>query len=313
MIYDIIGDIHGQAHKLIGLLNKLGYQNINGVFTPPAGHQAIFVGDFIDRGREQLDVLTIVFAMLDKGYAYAVMGNHEYNAIAFATKDDKGEYLRPHSQKNLTQHQAFLDAVGFDTPLHHYWLKRFLELPLWLEFENFSVIHAYFAKKAMDILTPHLNNNKIPKETFIALHQNPATYHAIHELLSGIEVIVPDPYFLIDGQGIKRNNMRIAWWLDNLNQPLLNISASSNCNTDNIDPAFYYPVDFKLTYDKPIFIGHYWPKGAPNQLSNHVICVDYSAGTTGFLTAYQFDEDNPTLTPKRFCQYDDWHDELIGS
>lgn len=307
MIYDIIGDIHGQAHKLIGLLTKLGYQNKHGIFIPPAGHKAVFVGDFVDRGSQQLATLQIIFAMLDNDYAHAVMGNHEYNAIAFATKDDKGEYLRPHTSKNISQHKAFLDEVGFGTDTHQYWLKRLLELPLWLEFETFGVVHACFSKKAMGILTPHLTNNKLPQENFIPLYQNSDTYHAIHEILSGVEVIVPEPYFLIDGQGIKRNNMRIAWWLDKLNQPLLNISASSNCNTDNIDPEFYCPVDFDLTYDKPIFIGHYWLKGTPSLLSNQVACVDYSAGTTGFLTAYQFDDDNPTLHHHRFCQY--YHDK----
>lgn len=307
MIYDIIGDIHGQAHKLIGLLTKLGYQNVHGVFVPPRGHKAVFVGDFVDRGSQQLKTLQIIFAMLDNGYAYAVMGNHEYNAIAFATQDDTGNYLRSHSEKNLTQHKAFLDEVGFGTDTHYYWLKRFLELSLWLEFDKFAVIHACFSKKAMHTLTPHLKNNKLPKESFVDLHQNSDTYHAIHELLSGIEVIVPEPHFLIDGQGIKRNNMRIAWWLDELNQPLLNISASSNCNTDNIDPNFYAKVPFELTYDKPIFIGHYWLKGTPSLLSGQVVCVDYSAGTTGFLTAYQFDDDNPTLNHHKFCQY--YHDE----
>lgn len=27
MIYDVIGDVHGQADKLIGLLTQLGYQH----------------------------------------------------------------------------------------------------------------------------------------------------------------------------------------------------------------------------------------------------------------------------------------------
>ncbi len=42
MIYDIIGDIHGQADKLIGLLNKLGYQDNGKFFSSTAQSQ----GDF---------------------------------------------------------------------------------------------------------------------------------------------------------------------------------------------------------------------------------------------------------------------------
>lgn len=302
MIYDIIGDIHGQADKLIGLLTHLGYQNTNGVFTPPVGHHAIFVGDFIDRGAKQLEVLQIVFTMIDKGYAHAVMGNHEYNAIAFATLHN-GDYLRPHSNKNIHQHQVFLDAVGFDTPTHHYWLNRFFELPLWLEFDDFIIIHACFDQSAIDLLSPYLNNAKLTKDNFITLHTTPSTNTALHQLLSGVEVILPEPYFLIDGQGIKRTNMRIAWWQENLNQPLLQISAASNCNTDNIDPSFYAHIDFSLTTKKPIFIGHYWLKDTPNPLSNQVVCTDYSAGTTGYLTAYRFDTNNPVLSHRNFVQF----------
>ena len=49
MIYDIIGDIHGHANKLAGLLDKLGYIHDGISHIAPHGHQAIFIGDFIDR------------------------------------------------------------------------------------------------------------------------------------------------------------------------------------------------------------------------------------------------------------------------
>lgn len=119
MIYDIIGDIHGQADKLIGLLTQMGYHHDGECYQPPANHKAVFIGDLIDRGKQEIQTLNIVFAMLDKGVAYAVMGNHEYNALAFATNDenDSSQYLRPHKPLNIAQHQAFLDEVGFETAI----------------------------------------------------------------------------------------------------------------------------------------------------------------------------------------------------
>lgn len=69
MIYDIIGDVHGQADKLIGLLNKLGYQHDGKSYVAPNGHQAIFIGDLIDRGKKQLTTLNIAFDMLDNQQA----------------------------------------------------------------------------------------------------------------------------------------------------------------------------------------------------------------------------------------------------
>jgi hypothetical protein len=45
--------------------------------------KAIFVGDYIDRGPADLETLYMVKKMVDAGAAYAIMGNHEYNALAF--------------------------------------------------------------------------------------------------------------------------------------------------------------------------------------------------------------------------------------
>ena len=95
MAYDIIGDIHGQAGKLEALLRTLGYRDTAGAWRHPE-RQAIFVGDFIDRGPAQVRSVHIVRRMVDAGAALAVMGNHELNAIAWHTPDPRhlGQYLR---------------------------------------------------------------------------------------------------------------------------------------------------------------------------------------------------------------------------
>ena len=49
MGYDIIGDIHGHADKLEAMLRTLGYRRTAGAWRHP-DRQAIFVGDFVDRG-----------------------------------------------------------------------------------------------------------------------------------------------------------------------------------------------------------------------------------------------------------------------
>lgn len=81
MRYDIIGDVHGHDAALTGLLQKMGYREQDLVWRHPE-RTAIFVGDFIDRGPGQLETLRIVRSMVDAGSALAVMGNHEFNAIA---------------------------------------------------------------------------------------------------------------------------------------------------------------------------------------------------------------------------------------
>ena len=109
--YDIIGDIHGCNLTLVKLLTELGYQpGADGIYQH-LERKVIFLGDLIDRGPGQREVTSIVQGMMDSGNALSVMGNHEFNAIAYATRDeDTGKYLRPHTERNRKQHRAFLEA-----------------------------------------------------------------------------------------------------------------------------------------------------------------------------------------------------------
>ena len=57
------GDIHGHAAPLKALLAKLGYGEQQGVWRHPQ-RKVIFLGDFIDRGPEQVACNQIVSPML---------------------------------------------------------------------------------------------------------------------------------------------------------------------------------------------------------------------------------------------------------
>lgn len=116
--FDVIGDVHGCAHKLEGLLRDLGYERSGGAYRhaePGGERQDIFVGDLVDRGLQQIKTLEVVRAMVDSGSAQMVMGNHEFNAISFATRDPErpGEFVRPHNKKNVKQHKVFTDQLPF--------------------------------------------------------------------------------------------------------------------------------------------------------------------------------------------------------
>ena len=80
--FDIIGDVHGCADELLGLLAALGYERDgDSVWRHPAGRKAIFLGDLVDRGPRITDVLRTVMAMVWAGAALAVPGNHDIKLV----------------------------------------------------------------------------------------------------------------------------------------------------------------------------------------------------------------------------------------
>ncbi|WP_227429143.1 metallophosphoesterase [Psychrobacter sp. I-STPA6b] len=317
MIYDVIGDIHGNADKLIGLLNKLGYtqrthpQTNTPYFVPPTGHRAIFIGDLIDRGTREVETLQIVFAMIDAGVADAVMGNHEYNALAYATLNkitNDGSYLRVHKQAHQRQHEAFLAEVPFGSAEHHYWLNRFYELPLWIETEHACFVHACWHTEKMAVLAPLLTDNNCltPEALQQTGQKNSEAYDALERILKGVEMPLPDGVSFSDKDGTVRRHMRVQWWKEKLhNQRIIDIARAAPAELAQIPAdAIASDINFTLNTKKPIFIGHYWMTGQPQPLSSQVICTDYSAAGRGYLTAYQFDTKNPLpLSEKHFVQY----------
>jgi len=81
--FDIIGDVHGCYAELTELLGELGYEiDADGVtVTPPEGRQAVFVGDYGDRGPDTPRVLRLVMAMAAAGTAICLPGNHDIKLV----------------------------------------------------------------------------------------------------------------------------------------------------------------------------------------------------------------------------------------
>lgn len=76
---DAIGDIHGCYTELLGLLAKMGYVIQNGVASHAEGRRLMFLGDYVDRGLQSLEVLKFIKTQVTEGHHYAVRGNHEEN------------------------------------------------------------------------------------------------------------------------------------------------------------------------------------------------------------------------------------------
>lgn len=305
-MYDIIGDIHGCAGPLKRLLTDLGYRDSGQYWSHPE-RQVLFLGDFVDRGPEQEEVLRIARAMCEHGQARAVMGNHEFNAVCFATADPEvpGDYLRAHSPKNQKQHAEFLREIPFGSAAHRDWISWFRTLPLWLDLPALRLIHACWHPAQQTALDPSLDAQKrLTAEGFVAAsHRDTPAHEAVEVLLKGLEVSLPEGISFQDKDGNTRHEVRVKWWLD---EPAP-FSEGTIAPADVLRqlPETGMPTQAALGYDghKPVFVGHYWLSGTPAPCTETVACLDFSVAKGDKLCAYRSDG-APRLLPENFVWVD---------
>jgi len=307
MNYDIIGDIHGHADQLSQLLEKLGYEKENGIYQQ-TGHQVIFVGDFIDRGPDQKSVIEIVRPMINSKKALAVMGNHEFNAICYHTANSEKPcgYLRCHSTGNTKQHKAFLKEYPLAAQETNELIEWFKTLPLFLELDDFRVIHACWDQQIIDALK---QNNKLTWDNCLiddyyqeASAKGSELYQDIEVILKGKEMELPEGISFNDKDGKERHEVRIKWWDESL-ETYQQASVSEIPSLNN-SPAINIPKENKIAgypnQDKPVFFGHYWFTGTPERIRDNVACLDYSVAFGGPLTAYRWDKHTQNINNESF-------------
>jgi hypothetical protein len=287
--YDVIGDVHGCATQLLELLDAMGYRKdkVTGAYCH-ASRQAVFVGDVIDRGPEQLQTLSLVKSMVESGSAQIVMGNHEFNAIAYATEDPCGDgFLRKHSEKNQHQHQAFLDqGTGSQ-----------------LDLGDLRIVHACWHADSMKHVVQQLGSNQFNTlDQFAkASTKGDPLFEAVEILLKGPEISLVNygQHAYRDKDGHLRKEARLRWWNENATTLRGIAEMGGDFKTD--DGEAYPPLpdvevpsgdrSFVYTGKVPVIYGHYWRRGTPKYLLDwtaHTACVDFSAVKGGRLTAYRW-------------------------
>jgi hypothetical protein len=301
MSFDFIGDVHGQHQKLLALLNHLGYRETGGIWRC-AARTAVFVGDLIDRGPGQWDTLTLVRRMVAAGAAHCVMGNHEFNAIAWTVPDPQmpGEYLRPHAKPgNRHQHRVFLEAVE-GTERHAEIIGWFKTLPLWLDLGGVRVVHACWHQPSMDRLAPLLGPGCTLTDELIlmASRESHWAHCAVEALCKGPEVTLPGGMGFKDKEGKLRTEVRVRWWESDLST--YRKAAIGPPGDMDMVPDAPMPREWQtLHYEgPPVVFGHYWFSGAPQVISERFVCVDYSAAAAGPLVAYRWDGESALSSHK---------------
>lgn len=289
-MYDIIGDIHGEVGTLERMLVTLGYQKgTDGYFHPK--RKAIFVGDFVDRGPNIREGLRLVKEMVENGNAYAIVGNHELNVLAYYTKDEEGLFLRNHNLKNKTQIKRTFEEFKLDKEERKVYLKWLRSLPLFLEFDEFRVVHACWDDEAIDLIKRKNPEKCLSKEFLRKIFaEKGKLYKATLLLLKGREFLFPKDLFIKDSYGFKRNAYRIKWWDKMDGKTFQGIAFGNRFRLPEytIPKELYCYVPVYGKDELPVFFGHFCLNDKAGVVEENLCCVDGCVANGGALVAYKW-------------------------
>ncbi len=311
--YDIIGDIHGRHDKLERLLHRLGYEWDGVRHLAPAGKKALFLGDLIDPKAPHAipggvrRTLHAVKAMCDAGQALCLMGNHEFNSLAFHTCGADGMPLRGHDAKNVRMHRGTLDEFpDHADPAGEWrslWLPWLGRLPLYLDLGGLRAVHACWHPEGIR----RLEGVDLGKADQLAdaADESGSLGAAVKAVLKGIELPLPAGASFRDHAGTERGKFRARWW----EHP----AAGATCRS-MVFPADGHIPDTLLEEDAlrlirphapgepPVFFGHYL-KAADSPLvpeKPNVACLDHDGARCGPLVAYRW-QGEAALTPAHYA------------
>jgi hypothetical protein len=294
--FDLIGDVHGCASALVCLLKKLGYSKKKGVYQHPQ-RQVIFIGDIVDRGAEIREALHVVREMVEAGAARMVLGNHEYNSIAYCTQiEGSVEHIREHSPRNNRQIRETLDQFESYPSEWNDFLQWFKTLPLFLEMEHFRVVHACWDWDMVEQLklrqVKDLSDDGFLQRCAI---RGSFEWMALDRLLRGTYLRLPNDEVMLSMDGFQRHVYRTKFWSINPLYPSDVVFQPDPLpeHLANI-PLTHVDKERLLEYGEeqtPLFIGHYWLEGIPDPVVHNIACLDYSAVKGGRLVAYRMDDE----------------------
>ena len=297
---DLIGDIHGHADKLEEILAIMGYVKEAGVYQHPAKRKLVFLGDYIDRGPKIRETLQIVKSMCDAGHALAIMGNHEFNAICFHTKDKvKGGFYRKHTVVEIDQHiETLRQFRNYAQEWEQVYLPWFHTLPLYLELDDFRAVHACWDDAHINWLETNtiyeeIQGQKRISENVLAQYatKESPVYEVLEELLKGKEFDLPTGQEFVDKDGTTRKSARIKWFQPVKDRKLhkdVFLGIGEEFGDLVLDESIHDALH-RYDAEKSVFFGHYWLKGKPTDALAKSICLDYSVAKDGHLVAYRLD------------------------
>jgi len=270
--YDLIGDVHGCFLSLELLLSKLGYSKRNGVYSNP-GRQVIFLGDILDRGPHI-----------------------------------RVSYLREHNPRHHRIVAETLEQLANYPDEEEMFLQWIREMPVYLEFDRFRVVHACWHQKLIDRFEAECPNHVID-DRFLHRSSKRGTFEwaLMDRLLRGTHLRLPNGEAMVSKDGFERRFFRTKFWTEEPEfygdvvfqpDPLPEHIARMPLTEQDYNDLLYYGPEEKM-----LFIGHYWREGTPAPITSNIACLDYSAVKYGKLVAYRLDNEK-VIQPDKFIFVD---------
>lgn len=135
-----VGDIHGEYHKLIDALYRVGFDTeVDRLFS---------VGDLIDRGPDSLECLSLI----EESWFYPIKGNHEQMAIDAIFLEDDRERFRAR-QMWSTSGGDWYSGLPYESQLRaKHLISEANELPDGIRVGEVGVLHAECPLQYWDVL-----------------------------------------------------------------------------------------------------------------------------------------------------------------
>ncbi len=282
---DFIGDIHGHYQKFESLLEKLGYTYSDTLksYKHPDDRKIVVLGDFINVGMQNKQVLQCLYQMHQQGQAYIIAGNHEYFLLLLHNKTLQNKSTLWYYLKR--DYYPLYDEFKNNEAQLYFYLDWMATLPLYLDFGSVKAIHALWDEDAVQSIKNYNHAGLLIE----AINENHQLKDNVNRLIMGMTY----KYNQTDSK--KPVYFRYMWWNAENNLPVSQLfmhkwAVFSDDISSQVDTSSY---KIKKTPDI-VFFGHYNLIGFPYITAPTKCCLDFGGAKGGYLTAYRWD-DNHTL------------------
>ena len=267
-----IGDVYGRLDKLNDLLVEIDF-DINDPESSIQFVKLVFCGNLIaanpGENIEHIALLTLVKEMVDKGFAYCLLGSNEFEVIGWSKHHPITD--KPYLPENMIenpndlsqQRPVFIQEFAQGDEQLFKWVDWFMALPIYLDFDHIRAIHACWDNNVINQLNPYLSIKELKEHDNDQSVSSKSQANAVHN----VSLIAP-------------NSLSQQFWpaTFDTSHPLSSLMASC-LNYPNLQLTDTHPHQ---QLSVPVVIGHYPQDSFPDIQNEHLVCVNYNAGTEDY-------------------------------